>query len=285
MTTWTIGDVQGCCTRLEALLAHLRFDPARDRLRFAGDLVNRGPESLETLRFVRGLGDCAQTVLGNHDLHLLAAAHGHRSPARGDTLEPVLDAPDRDELLDWLRRRPLLHESPQGGPVLVHAGLPPAWDLDTARACARELEAVLAGDALDAFLAHMYGNAPRCWSADLRGYDRLRFITNAFTRLRYCDADGCMDFSEKRPPGQQASGLVPWFAAPDRRSRGTRIVFGHWASLQAATPLDPGHGVWHVDTGCVWGGSLTALCEDDMTLHAVPGLELDMAATRRGPGG
>ena len=285
MTSWVIGDVQGCHARLMALLEHVDFDPERDRLRFVGDLVNRGPESLEVLRFVRGLGERAETVLGNHDLHLLAAAHGHRAPARGDTLGAVLKAPDRDELLDWLRRRPLLHECTDSALAVVHAGLPPAWDLDTARACARELEAVLAGDGLDDFLAHMYGNEPRCWSHDLRGHARLRFITNAFTRLRYCDADGCLVFAEKRPPGRQAHGLRPWFAAPGRRSRGARIVFGHWATLQLETPLDPRHGVWHVDTGCVWGGPLTALREDDLTVHQVPGLEADMAATRRGRGG
>ena len=185
---------------------------------------------------------------------------------------------------DAQHRRPLLHECTDSALAVVHAGLPPAWDLDTARACARELEAVLAGDGLDDFLARMYGNEPRCWSHDLRGHARLRFITNAFTRLRYCDADGCLVFAEKRPPGRQAAGLAPWFAAPGRRSRGARIVFGHWATLQLETPLDPRHGVWHVDTGCVWGGPLTALREDDLTVHRVPGLEADMAARRRGGG-
>jgi bis(5'-nucleosyl)-tetraphosphatase (symmetrical) len=279
LATYTVGDVQGCLTQLEALLEQLDFDPARDRLRFAGDLVNRGPRSLEVLRLVRGLGDAVETVLGNHDLHLLAAVHDRRQPSRGDTLEAVLDAPDRDLLIDWLRHRPLLHESPGSGLVLVHAGLPPAWDLETARACARELEAVLASDRLSTFLGHMYGNTPRCWSDDLDGWERLRFITNAFTRLRYCDARGCLDLRAKQPPGRQAAGLLPWFAVPGRRSRGVPIVFGHWATLQLETPLDPSHGVWHVDTGCVWGGPLTALREDDMTLHTVPGL--DTPAARR----
>ena len=272
MAVYTIGDVQGCHARLLALLDHIAFDPDRDRLRFAGDLVNRGPDSLAVLRFVRGLGDRAVTVLGNHDLHLLAAAHGLRKPTRGDTLEAILEAPDRDDLLDWLRHCPLLDENPASGFVLVHAGLPPAWDLHTARACARELEAVLRGPRLGKFLARMYGNEPRAWSPDLEGHDRLRYITNAFTRLRYVDRRGRMDFGEKRPPGQQAQGLVPWFAARKRRSRGTPIVFGHWATLQIDTPVDPAHGVWHVDTGCVWGGSLTALREDDRRLFSVPGL-------------
>jgi bis(5'-nucleosyl)-tetraphosphatase (symmetrical) len=283
LATYTIGDVQGCLARLEALLEQLGFDPACDRLRFAGDLVNRGPQSLEVLRFVRGLGDAAEAVLGNHDLHLLAAVHGARRPSRGDTLQSILGAPDRDALIDWLRHRPLLHESAGRGLVLVHAGLPPAWDLEAARGCARELEAVLASDRLPEFLSHMYGNEPRCWSDDLDGWERLRFITNAFTRLRYCDARGCLDFREKNPPGRQAAGLVPWFAVPERRSRGTPVVFGHWATLQLEVPLDPAHGVWHVDTGCVWGGALTALCEEDMTLHTVPGLDTT-AARRHGAG-
>ncbi len=272
MASYVIGDVQGCHDQLLDLLEHIAFDPDQDRLRFAGDLVNRGPRSLDVLRFVRGLGSAAESVLGNHDLHLLAAAHGMRGPTKGDTLEEILLAPDRDDLLEWLRQRPMMHEDSPTDLVLVHAGLPPAWDLDTARACARELEAVLASDRLPEFLAHMYGNEPRRWSPELTGWKRLRYITNAFTRLRYCDARGRLDFSDKRAPGQQDPRLVPWFAAPQRRNRDVAIVFGHWATLCMAQPLDPGWGVLHVDSGCVWGGSLTALREDDLSWFSVPGL-------------
>lgn len=271
MATYAVGDVQGCHDQLLALLEHIDFDPGRDRLRFAGDLVNRGPRSLDVLRFVRDLGDAAITVLGNHDLHLLAAAHGLRRPSRGDTLDDILTAPDRDELLDWVRHRPMLHENVDSAMVLVHAGIPPQWDLETARTCARELEAVLRSDALEPFLAHMYADTPRRWEPSLTGHDRLRFITNAFTRMRYCSANGALDFDEKQPPGQQADNLVPWFAIPGRRTRGVAIIFGHWAALQAIDPLDPKHGVHHVDTGCVWGGTLSALREDDAVVFSVPG--------------
>ncbi len=273
MATYAIGDVQGCHERLLALLDRIDFDPSRDRLRFAGDLVNRGPQSLAVLRFVMELGDdVAQTVLGNHDLHLLAAAHGLREPSRGDTLDEILAAPDRDALLDWLRRRPLLHQNPDNGNVLVHAGIPPQWDLPTARRCAAELQSVLSGKRLENFLRHMYGNRPRRWSEDLEGHDRLRYITNAFTRMRYLDSQARLDFDEKRPPGEQGDGLQPWVALPRPTPLGAPVVFGHWASLQAIEPLDPRHGVHHIDTGCVWGGPLTALREDDNKLFQVEGL-------------
>ena len=272
MASYVIGDVQGCHDQLLALLEHIDFDAANDRLRFAGDLVNRGPRSLDALRFVRSLGASAESVLGNHDLHLLAAAHGLRKPSRGDTLAEVLDAPDRDDLLEWLRNRPLLHEDPDSGNVLVHAGIPPAWDLPTARACARELEAVLRGASLHQFLTEMYGNEPRRWRDDLKGAERLRYITNAFTRMRYCDRRGQLDFAVKSPPGRQDKALTPWFAVPGRKTEGTHIVFGHWATLQTVQPVDPTHGVTHVDTGCVWGGPLSTLREDDGEILSVPGL-------------
>ncbi len=281
MASYVIGDVQGCDAELAALLDHVGFDPAVDRVRFAGDLVNRGPDSLAVLRRVRALGDRAEAVLGNHDLHLLAAAHGLRKPAKSDTLAQVLESPERDELLEWLRRRPLLHEHPESRNVLVHAGLPPQWDLATARACARELEAVLRGPRLTEFLANMYGDEPRRWREDLAGWARLRYITNAFTRLRYCDPKGRLEFDEKRPPGRQARDLIPWFAVPDRLSRGVPVVFGHWATLQLEQPLDPAHGVIHLDTGCVWGGALTALREDDGRLFSVPGWRRTAPAQRR----
>lgn len=255
MAVYAIGDIQGCHRELQQLLALLKFDPARDRLWFAGDLVNRGPHSLEVLRFVRGLGDAALTVLGNHDLHLLAAVdHPARIKAR-DTLHAILDAPDREDLLDWLRRQPLLHHDAQLGFTLVHAGLPPQWDLAQAQACAHEVETVLRGGEHAEFFTHMYGDAPDAWSPDLRGWDRLRFITNCLTRLRYCSSEGRLALAYKGAPGSQPPGLLPWFEVPRRRSRGLNILFGHWSTL--GTRSDP--GIYPLDSGCLWGGQLTAL--------------------------
>ena len=253
MAVFVIGDVQGCYRELRALLRKIRYSADRDRLWFVGDLVNRGPDSLAVLRFVRGLGDGAVTVLGNHDLHLLATALGVRAPHPRDTLAEVLAAPDRDILLDWLRRRPLLHEGEQGF-VMIHAGLPPQWDLARARSCAREVEAALAAPGHEAFIRHMYGDQPDRWSDALSGWDRLRFITNCFTRLRYCRADGSLALAEKGAP-PAVPGLIPWFRVPGRASAGLPIVCGHWSTLGRHRE----GGVWSLDSGCVWGGALTAL--------------------------
>ena len=231
MATYAIGDIQGCFEQLLRLLDRLRFDPARDRLWFVGDLVNRGPDSPNTLRFVRGLGNRALTVLGNHDLHLLALAAGESKREKKSNLDAVLQAPDRDELLHWLRHRPLMHFDARKNFALLHAGLPPQWDLLDALSCAQEVEAMLQGCDYADFLRAMYGNEPARWSASLSGMDRLRFITNCFTRLRYCDAGGTLALKEKAAPGMQASGVVPWFALPERASRNTRIIFGHWSTL------------------------------------------------------
>ncbi len=266
MAIYAIGDVQGCYDPLRRLLDLLRFDPAEDRLWFAGDLVNRGPQSLQTLRYVSGLGPAALSVLGNHDLHLLALANGGRKGKR-DTLEQVLAAPDRDELLLWLRRQPLLQESPDGGTALLHAGLPPQWDMPQARACAREVEAVLRSDSYIELLRDLYGDEPDRWNQGLSGIPRLRFIINCYTRLRYCDAGGRVDFKDKGAPGTQAASLLPWFAAPRRRSTGTRLIFGHWSTLGRVSW--PEYGVEGLDTGAVWGGKLTALRIDDNRLFAV----------------
>jgi bis(5'-nucleosyl)-tetraphosphatase (symmetrical) len=256
MAVYAIGDLQGCLDPLRRLLDRIAFDPARDRLWFTGDLVNRGPSSLETLRFVRSLGDHAITVLGNHDLHLLAAAWtGSRQGKRHDTLGDVLAAPDRDELLHWLRHRPLLHHDPTLDFTMVHAGLPPQWDLADAAAAAGELQAVLGGDDFVAFLEKMYGNLPNHWSPELRGIGRLRFIVNALTRLRFLRPDGSIDFASKGPADGARSDLVPWFRYPGRRSAGLRIVFGHWSLLHGGR-FD---GAFGIDTGCVYGGRLTAL--------------------------
>jgi bis(5'-nucleosyl)-tetraphosphatase (symmetrical) len=259
VATYAIGDVQGCFDELSALLRRLEFDAERDRLWFAGDLVNRGPKSLETLRFVRDLGDRAITVLGNHDLHLLAAAFDVRLAAPKDTFEAVLAAPDRDELLDWLRHRPLLHHEDSLGFTLIHAGLPPQWDLRQALSCAAEVEAVLRGDGYGEFFQEMYGNRPNRWSDGLAGWDRLRFIVNCFTRLRYCMPDGRLMLKEKGQPGTQRSGALPWFSIPGRASRDLRILFGHWSTLGPR----PEPGIFPLDTGCLWGGELTALRLED----------------------
>ncbi|MGD8308867.1 MAG: symmetrical bis(5'-nucleosyl)-tetraphosphatase [Chromatiales bacterium] len=255
MATYAIGDVQGCYEELRRLLDRLAFDPAVDRLWLVGDLVNRGPHSLRTLRFVRDLGDTAVTVLGNHDLHLLALAYGNARHASGRSLERVLDAPDRDELMDWLRTRPVLHQDPELGFTLVHAGLPPQWDLAAALARAQELEETLAGPGCAAFLRAMYGNEPALWRDDLEGHDRLRFITNCLTRLRYCDPEGRLALAEKGPPGTQPPPLLPWFQVPGRATAEERILFGHWSTLG----YREGDNVWALDSGCLWGGRLTAL--------------------------
>jgi len=253
VAVYAIGDIQGCFDELQALLTRIRFDPERDRLWFAGDLVNRGPQSLETLRLVRDLN--AVTVLGNHDLHLLASACIPGRRKGKDTLDAILDAPDSAELLDWLRFRPLLHHDRQLNCTLVHAGLPPQWDLQTAMACAAELEQVLRGDHYRDFFASMYGDQPDQWSTALTGQGRLRFIVNCFSRLRFCDSAGRLALDEKGPPGSQPSQLRPWFDWPQRKSRDTTILFGHWSTLGAYDAA----GIHALDTGCLWGGTLTAL--------------------------
>lgn len=255
MATYAIGDIQGCYERLLRLLDKLRFDPVRDRLWLVGDLVNRGPDSLATLRFVKGLDDRALTVLGNHDLHLLAhAVEGSRLAGESD-LDPILQAPDRDELLHWLRGRPLMHFDEHKWFALIHAGLPPQWDLRDALSCAREVEAVLRGPDYPDYLGAMYGSEPARWSSSLSGMDRLRFITNCFTRLRYCTADGTLALKEKGTPGSQTAGCLPWFEVPGRATRDIRIIFGHWSRLGYAT----GYNTWALDSGCVWQGRLTAI--------------------------
>lgn len=255
MAVYAIGDVQGCYDELRHLLDHIHFDPAADTLWFTGDLVNRGPKSLEVLRFVRHLGDSAVTVLGNHDLHLLAVASGTRPPRKKDTFDALLHAHDRTELLAWLRQRPLLHHDPALDWAMLHAGLPPQWDLAKASACAAELEAVLRGPNYRDYLAHMYGDGPAVWEEKLKGAKRLRFITNCLTRMRYCDRKGRLALDAKGPPGTQSPRYMPWFEVPKRASEGLRIVCGHWSTLGYYSE----RGVYSLDTGCIWGGQLTAL--------------------------
>lgn len=255
MAVYAIGDVQGCADELEELLARLEFDAVRDRLWFVGDLVNRGPRSLATLRLVKSLGEAAIVVLGNHDLHLLAIARGGAGWRRHDEqLRAIVEAPDAESLLDWLQARPLLHHDAQLGLTLFHAGLPPQWDIATARSCAQEVEQHLRGTRAGTLFAHMYGNEPAVWRDELDGWDRLRFTINAFTRLRVCDvADGRMRLEFKGPVATTPPESLPWFRIPWRRSAGERVIFGHWSALgYVAEP-----GVLGLDTGCVWGGALT----------------------------
>ena len=256
MAVYAAGDIQGCDEEFGQLLERIAFDPRNDRLWLTGDLVNRGPRSLEVLRRVHALGSSVTMVLGNHDLHLLAAAHDPAALRPDDTLDDILAAPDRDELLGWLRRQPLLHTDIALGWTMVHAGFAPQWDLATATACARELEAALRDESsARALFAAMYGNRPDRWSADLQGTERLRFITNCFTRLRFCHTDGRLDLKYKGTVADAPADLVPWFRIPGRRSAGAKILFGHWSALG----YHAGDGVLGIDTGCVWGGRLCAV--------------------------
>jgi bis(5'-nucleosyl)-tetraphosphatase (symmetrical) len=257
MPTYAIGDIQGCCDEFEVLLERIEFDPQHDRLWLVGDLVNRGPRSLDVLRLVRKLGAAVTTVLGNHDLHLLAAALTPSEQLKPtDTLGDIFSAPDRDELLNWLRHQPILHHDPELNYTMIHAGLAPEWDFEQARECATELENALRDDdASTELFAHMYGDQPDHWSEDLKGVDRLRFITNCFTRLRFCHRDGRLALRHKGAIEDASHGLVPWFRAPHRRTRDLRIVCGHWSALG----LYEGDGVLSIDTGCVWGASLCAI--------------------------
>ncbi len=257
MALYLIGDVQGCDAALGRLLDTLDFSPSRDRLVLLGDLINRGPDSLGVLRRVQALGDAARSLLGNHDLHLLGVAHGVRKPGRRDTLAPILQAPDRDALLDWLRHRSMaLHERIGDRDLLmVHAGVLPAWTVDGALAHARELESVLRSPDLGAFLHEIYGNVPDAWSDGLRGTARLRVIVNALTRLRFCSAAGVMDFETKDGAAEAPAGLLPWFDVPGRRTAEAVVAFGHWSTLGWLSRPD----LLSTDTGCVWGGCLTAV--------------------------
>ena len=264
MATYAVGDIQGCCTEFRQLLERIRFDPASDKLWLVGDLVNRGPDSLGVLRLVKSLGDAAITVLGNHDLHLLAVAEGVPELHRNDTLHEVLAAPDRDDLLAWLRAQRLLHTD--GDFVLVHAGLLPGWTVAQARQLAREVEAALRGDIYRQFLARMYGNHPNRWEDDLSGYKRLRVITNALTRMRVCTVHGEMEFKFKGEVQDVPKGYVPWFDVPARASANATIICGHWSALGLKiTPR-----IIALDTGCLWGYALSAIRLEDRELFQVP---------------
>jgi bis(5'-nucleosyl)-tetraphosphatase (symmetrical) len=257
MSIYAIGDIQGCLEPLQRLLDVVHFEPAQDELWFVGDIVNRGPDSLKTLRYVRNLGSSAITVLGNHDLHLLVVAAGAYKQMRGDTIEDILRASDRDELLDWLRQQKLMHAD--HGYAMVHAGLLPQWSIAQSLALAHEVEQTLSGDDYLQFLRVMYGNKPHAWSNNLKGFDRLRVIVNAMTRMRLCTSDGLMEFSHKLAPLNMPDNFAPWYDAPHRAHRDTPIIFGHWASLGVLLRED----VIALDSGCVWGRKLTAIRLDD----------------------
>jgi len=251
-----IGDLQGCLTELQQLLKDIRFSADRDQLWFVGDLVNRGPDSLGVLRFVRALGANARVVLGNHDLHLLAVAFGSRRKLReDDTLDDVLSAADRHALLEWLLRQPLAVR--EGSDLMLHAGVVPQWSADEVLQYAREVEHALQANP-QALFDVMYGNKPDCWRDELDGSDRLRFIINVLTRLRFCRADGRIDLKMKGAPGSQDAGWMPWFEVPTRRTRGVRLVTGHWSTLGLVDRAE----LLALDTGCVWGGALSAASLD-----------------------
>lgn len=261
MTTYAVGDLQGCLDPLKCLLDRVAFDPAQDRLWLVGDLVNRGPKSLETLRFLFAMRNSVTCVLGNHDLHLLAVAHNVERLKKSDTLREIIEAPDAGDLLDWLRRQKLVHYDEARDIAMVHAGIPPMWTLAKALKRAAEVEEALLDDArLPLFLEGMYGNDPACWDSDLHGITRLRVITNYFTRMRFCKADGTLDLKSKEGADTAPPGYRPWFAHPSRKTRGQKIIFGHWAALEGKCN-EP--GLHALDTGCVWGGTMTLLNIDN----------------------
>lgn len=259
MAIYAVGDVQGCHDELLMLLDRARFDPATDQLWLVGDVVNRGPDSLKALRFIRSLGSRATVVLGNHDLHLLAVAEGVRALRGADTLRPILDAPDREELIDWLRRRPLLHSDIALGYCMVHAGIPPHWDLPTASALAQEAERWIAAHGCAALFPNRADEVVELTPELIPG-QRARGIVNYLTRMRVCTAEGRMDLAYKGPPAGAPPGYLPWFSHPERKTRDVRILFGHWAALEGKADA---RNVFALDTGCVWGRSLTMLRLDD----------------------
>ncbi len=255
MTTYAIGDLHGCLDPLQRLLDKVRFDPSTDRVWLVGDLVNRGPQSLETLRFVKSLGDSCIAVLGNHDIHLLGVIHGLRKTNSKDTINDILRAPDLQELNDWLRHRPLLHDCEKTGFTLVHAGIHPAWTLKTAKKMANELEAHFRDEHYVEHLERLFGNKPEKWSNKLGARRRRRFALNVFTRMRYCSAKGTLDFSFNGAPAKAPKGLMPWYEVPKRKVIQRRILFGHWSSHPAFALSN----VVPLDRGCVWGRYLTAV--------------------------
>ena len=271
MATYAIGDIQGCFDEFQQLLKLIRFTED-DHLLIAGDLVNRGPKSLETLRHIKNLGDQATIVLGNHDLHLLAVHYGAVAPKRADTLHEIIEAPDRQELMDWLRKQKLMVFNQEFNAVLVHAGIPPCWTIKKAKKRAKEVETVLRSTLAREFFQHMYGNKPDCWSGKYEGWDRLRLITNYFTRMRFCTPEGRLDFSAKGTLESQPPGHQPWFklSRKDPMEQDIQILFGHWAALEGYAETE---NVVALDTGCVWGNKLSALRLKDKQMFSVAAAE------------
>lgn len=266
MSTYVVGDIQGCLKPLKCLLKQVSFKPDKDLLWSVGDIVNRGPKCLKTLRYMYAMRDNLVVVLGNHDLHLLAVAAGVRKLSRGDTLQPILDAPDRDTLLNWLLHQPLIHQ--QHGYTMVHAGIPPQWSIEDAAARAQEVHTVLQSPQCTEFLRTMYGNEPAVWSDDLTGMVRLRVITNYLTRMRYCTSKGVLDLQSKgTSPDNNAlfngCKVSAWFSHANRKTANDKIIFGHWASIEGKTDTPNAIGM---DTGCVWGGAMSLLNLESNTL-------------------
>jgi bis(5'-nucleosyl)-tetraphosphatase (symmetrical) len=263
MSTYAIGDIQGCFESLRQLLDRVAFNAGRDRLWFVGDLVNRGPQSLETLRFVRDLGAAALTVQGNHDLHLSMVDAGFGKKNDDDTIAPILAAPDRAELIAWLRSRPLMHV--EGEYALVHAGLLPQWTVAKARELAAEVESALMAENYREFLGHLFGSKPAAWDEQLKGWDRLRLIVNAMTRMRFCTPEGVIEFRAKGPVDSAPPGCLPWFAVPGRKSADHTLICGHWSALGLF--IEP--GLMALDSGCLWGGPLTAVRLEDRKVFQI----------------
>lgn len=266
MATYAIGDIQGCFNALTRLLDHIQFDANQDVLWFAGDIINRGPDSLAVLRYIKSLGDTHQTVLGNHDLHLLTVAYDIRPPHPSDTLDEILNAPDRDELLAWLAHRPLLVHDEANNYVMTHAGLAPMWDIATAKRLAKEVESHLQSQQIIEFLEQLYGNEPSYWEESLSGYDRLRCIVNYLTRMRFCDEAGGLHLIYKGDIQHKPAHLIPWFEVTNRKNTEINIIFGHWAALHGQTTMPK---VYALDTGCIWGNCLTAMRLHDKKLFQV----------------
>lgn len=269
MSTYAIGDIQGCYKSLLALLEKIHFNPTEDRLWIAGDMINRGPESLETLQFLYKIKNSVTAVLGNHDLHFLAMAYHHKKPGKYDTLNKLLHSKDCDELVAWLRQCKLVHHDSNLNYTMVHAGIPPIWTIEDAVAYSKEVEKLLQGNKISGFLSHMYGNQPDCWRASLTGHERARLITNYLTRMRYCRADGTLDLENKSSPAegteQESNGFLPWYSHDNHKCQDDNILFGHWASLEGKTSAV---NVVALDTGCVWGGRLTGFGIEDKRLFS-----------------
>ena len=271
MSAYAIGDIQGCYSELQNLLNEINFDERRDELWFAGDLVNKGPKSLQTLRFIKALGVNAKITLGNHDLHLLAVAKNIQPLLKKDTIQEILAADDVKELIDWLKSRPLLITDDDLNFTMVHAGLPPQWSLENAKEFAKECELILQSEKINKLLAEMYGDTPNIWVNSLQDYAKQRFIINCFTRIRFCNSDGMLDFDTKVAPGKQNTSLIPWYSLPNRKTKDNKIIFGHWSTVHIGNEKNfKQYNVYPIDTGCLWGGRLTAMRLEDEKVFSVP---------------